>query len=334
MKMRALKGEGKVGLEEHIKYIKEYRVKAHSMVEPEDIKEKSSRKNDQKKSDGNSSSKSTHAMFKNPKRLDDCRICGTLETMGETDLYVDHISKSVIGFQAMSADERRDVCLKAKICIRCCDKNVIFDLKHNKNCKVNQNYKFDITCSKHPDCKVHSWICSRHKDANKGKISELSKKLRIYPPVNTNLTLCPEPIIAADVHSNNDPPDAGVVPTNMPKPSRARKNMRRYAKKSGNSMFVLAPLKGKTQPVLAFLDSGCSDAVFEHGIPGNQLPGFCINQGPISCTGVGNIQLKARQEWRVQLKMKDGNYQEVQGLTLDDVCLPCPFSTQLLLYRS
>ena len=82
------------------------------MVEPKDIKEKSSRKNDQKKSDGNSSSKSTHAMFKNPKRLDDCRICGTLETMGETDLYVDHISESVIGcpkFQAMSADERRDV---------------------------------------------------------------------------------------------------------------------------------------------------------------------------------------------------------------------------------
>ena len=54
----------------------------------------------------------------------------------------------------------------------------------------------------------------------------------------------------------------------MTKPSRARKNMRRYAKKRGakildvpdvNSMFVLAPLKGKTQPVLAFLDSGCSD---------------------------------------------------------------------------
>ena len=152
-----------------------------------------------------------------------------------------------------------------------------------------------------------------------------------------------QPIIAVDIPSNHEPPDVGVVPANMPKPSRARKNMRRYAKKrgakildvpDGNSMFVLAPLKGKTQPVLAFLDSGCSDAVFEHGIPGNQLPGFCINQGPISCTGVGNIQLKARQEWRVQLKMKDGNYQEVQGLTLDDVCLPCPFSTQLLLYRS
>ena len=39
----------------------------------------------------------------------------------------------------------------------------------------------------------------------------------------------------------------------------------------GNPPFFLAPLKGKTEPVLTFLDSGCSDAVFEHDIPGNQL---------------------------------------------------------------
>ena len=83
------------------------------MVQPQDIKDKSTRRNDQKKSDGDSSSKSIHAMFKSPKHLDDCRICGTLETMGETNLYVAHISKSVIGcpkLQAMSTDERRDIC--------------------------------------------------------------------------------------------------------------------------------------------------------------------------------------------------------------------------------
>ena len=74
------------------------------MVQPEDIKEKSSRRNDQKKSDGDSSNKSTHALFKSPRCLDDYRVCGTLETMGEANLYVDHISKSVIGcpkFQVM-----------------------------------------------------------------------------------------------------------------------------------------------------------------------------------------------------------------------------------------
>ena len=65
-------------------------------------------------------------------------------------------------------------------------------------------------------------------------------------------------------------------------------------------------------------------AVFEDGIPGNQLPGVCINEGPISCTGVGSIQLEARQEWIVKLKRKDGNFQLVQGLTLDKVCAPMP----------
>ena len=76
MKMTALEGKGKVGLREHIKYVKDYRIRAQSMVQPEDIKVKSSQRNDRKKSDGDSCSKSTHAMFKSPRCLDDCRICG------------------------------------------------------------------------------------------------------------------------------------------------------------------------------------------------------------------------------------------------------------------
>ena len=38
MKMRALSGTGKVGLEEHIKCIKDYRIRAQTMAQPEDIK--------------------------------------------------------------------------------------------------------------------------------------------------------------------------------------------------------------------------------------------------------------------------------------------------------
>ena len=44
MKMRALKGKGNVGFEEHIKYVKDYRVKAQSMVQPEDIEDNSARR--------------------------------------------------------------------------------------------------------------------------------------------------------------------------------------------------------------------------------------------------------------------------------------------------
>ena len=42
------------------------------------------------------------------------------------------------------------------------------------------------------------------------------------------------------------------------------------------------------------------------------------------CTGVGNIQLSARQEWIVKFRKKDGNVQLVRGLSLDAVCAPMP----------
>ena len=98
---------------------------------------------------------------------------------------------------------------------------------------------------------MHSLICSQHKDAIKDKISELSRKLKIFPPVNTNLTLCPKTVIAADIPSNREQSEVEVVPTNMTKPSRAKKSTRRYGKKprdnifdvpDGNSMFLVAPL--------------------------------------------------------------------------------------------
>ena len=377
MKMRALSGRGKLGLEQHINYIKEFRIKAQSMIEPAESKDKSGKKVESRTSNGDSSSKMSHSMFKTPRRYDECRICGTLETLGESGLYVDHISESVIGcprFQAMTAEDRRDICLKSKFCIKCCDKEVVFSIQHVRSCKVNKSQKLNFTCAKYPKCTTHSWLCSQHKDANKGKISDLSRKLKINPPVNTNFAQISESVSFVDSelasqisdlsdqnsdHSLKNSDHLGQntdhsgqnmseitsngsnlnenTSTNVVKPgevAKVIKNMRRNAKKrgnevydipDGNSMFVLAPLKGKTEPVLTFLDSGCSDAVFEDGIPGNQLQGVCINEGPISCTGVGSIQLEARQEWIVKLRRKDGNIQLVQGLTLQKVCAPMPF---------
>ena len=80
-------------------------------------------------------------------------------------------------------------------------------------------------------------------------------------------------------------------------------------------MFVLAPLE---------VDSGCSDAVARHGIPGSQLNGICVNEGPITCSEFGATQIEARLDWISKLKRKDGNYQLVQTLTMDNVCAPMP----------
>ena len=225
----------------------------------------------------------------------------------------------------MSAEDRRNTCLKARFCLRCCDHEVVFNVWHAKNCKVNKTQKLPNTCVKYPKCTMHSWMCPVHKDANKAKITEFTKKLKINPPVNTNT--------ASTQKSESDLDEPAINCVKPDEVTKVIKNMRRNARKKGaevydvpdgNSLFILAPLKGKTDPVLGFLDSGCSDAVFKHGIPGEQLQGVCVNEGPICCTGVGGIQLQAKQEWIFKLRRKDGNYQLVKGLTLDTVCAPMP----------
>ena len=279
MKMRCLKGRGKTGLEEHINYVKEYRVKAQNMIEPAELN-KSGRKGDSKITDSGSSPKSSLNMFKSPRRFDECRICVTLETEGETGLYIDHISDSVIGcpkFQSMSAEERRTVSLKAKLCIKCCNKDVVFNIQHSRNCKVNRTQKLNSTCVKYPKCTTHSWICSQHKEANKSKIQDFSRKFKITPPVNTNLSICTEKNLSissdssCDVESTNSNSKSSVmdnVDVNAVKPeevSKIIKNMRRNARKKGsevfdipdgNSLFILSRAQWTVVAVMLFLNMG------------------------------------------------------------------------------
>ena len=136
-----------------------------------DPKDKSTRKDDEnlekdpRKSSG-------HTMFKHPQRVPNCRICVALETEGASDLFDNHISDVVTGcpkFQAMTADERRSICMRAKLCMKCCDQKIIFDAKHRRDCKVTRKNKIFATCVEHPNCVMHSWLCGYHKEANKSK---------------------------------------------------------------------------------------------------------------------------------------------------------------------
>ena len=45
----------------------------------------------------------------------------------------------------MSVDDRRNTCLKARFCLRCVDKDVIFNVSHAKKCKVTKTDKLPIT---------------------------------------------------------------------------------------------------------------------------------------------------------------------------------------------
>ena len=147
------------------------------------------------------------------------------------------------------------------------------------------------------------------------------KCIHCEPPVNVNTVEAVDSLPAVDVVGGAD----GCV--------RALKNMKRNLKKKGadivdipqgNSVFLLAPLKGVTRAVWGFFDSGCSDAVLKHGVPGKELHGVCTNVGPIPLQGVGGIIVQAKEEWIVRMKRKDGRVQLVQGLTMDQVCAPMP----------
>ena len=86
----------------------------------------------------------------------------------------------------MTVDERRSTSLNARFCLKCFDKDVTFNAWHYKNCTVNKTHKLPNTCVKYPKCTIHAWVCPTHKDANKFKMTEFTKKFKINPPVNTN----------------------------------------------------------------------------------------------------------------------------------------------------
>ena len=96
-KMRSIQKRGRAGLKEHLDFIKDIRAKAQAMVDTvSDSKDRPNRRDDEhverdpKKGYG-------HNIFKQQRRVSDCRICVALETDGGTELFKNHISEGVIG---------------------------------------------------------------------------------------------------------------------------------------------------------------------------------------------------------------------------------------------
>ena len=57
----------------------------------------------------------------------------------------------------------------------------------------------------------------------------------------------------------------------------------------GRPMFQFFLARGKTKPVMTFMDSGCSDAIFREGIPAVQWEGAVSKAGPFDLGGVGGL---------------------------------------------
>ena len=328
-KMRALSGRGRKGLLDHLDHVVKIRTDAQSMVDPAGVKSFQNTERDSKKSGKpeHNGKPSGLVNFSKATKHEECRVCGVLESDGKTaDLYDGHTINFVTGcpqFQAMTVEERRDVCIRAKLCLKCTDPKIVHSQRHRFECKVSKKEKLWYTCTQHPACLMHFCLCGYHKQENKSKMEEFSKKKNLKPPLNTNVAGTVHDVKEAMQH------DQGV---------KGLKNMKRNLKKKGrevveipegNSIFMLAPLKGVTRPVIGFFDSGCSDAVFRHGVPGTELHGVCTDPGPIPMTGVGGVVVYAKQEWIVRALRKDGRIQLIKGFTMDQCTAPMPkFNTE------
>ena len=89
-------------------------------------------------------------------------------------------------------------------------------------------------------------------------------------------------------------------------------------------MFMFQALKGRTDPVYAFYDGGCSNACLKTGVPGDQLKGQVLAKGPFTIEGVSGVLIQAQDEWLVHLDREDGRKQELRGVTLDQITADCP----------
>ena len=87
----------------------------------------------------------------------------------------------------------------------------------------------------------------------------------------------------------------------------------------GNPLFLFFAAKGKTKPVHTFVDSGSSDVLMKDGIPGQELPGFPIREGPIHLKGVGGLTAVATGEWLTCMERSDGRLQAMHVITMKQV---------------
>ena len=59
-------------------------------------------------------------------------------------------------------------------------------------------------------------------------------------------------------------------------------------------MFMFGCAEGKTRPVPMLYDSGCSDLLLKEGIPGKELEGVKVANGPFVIGAVGDMKVMAR----------------------------------------
>ena len=296
-------------------------------------------------------------LFKPPKALPACIICVELQKKQPISPQLPHLSNHITGcpmFIEMNIITRNNISEVLKLCKSCLR---LDSGDHEKTCMVlvlknkkqnNGKTKFDFTC-RDKFCFRHMWLCTKHKLLNQESMDAKAAQLENdhgFKLVHFMGSYCPmsscslaagqsqgeiSSTSAAETVNDVNASQPSVCPNTASQVFRtAEKNLKRKAAKSdkivevvpipdGEPMFMFQALKGRTGPVNAFYDSGCSNACLRDGVPGVQLRGQMLAKGPFTVGGVNGITIQAMDEWLVHLDRVDGRKQQLRAVTLDRI---------------
>ena len=86
----------------------------------------------------------------------------------------------------------------------------------------------------------------------------------------------------------------------------------------GKGVFEFCVVKGKTRPLMVFVDSGCDGwATGDKAIP--ELTAVRLEDGPIRLNVASDKTVLATGEWGALIPLNGGTYQTVRGLSLPSV---------------
>ena len=95
----------------------------------------------------------------------------------------------------------------------------------------------------------------------------------------------------------------------------------------GESIFIMNVFKGRTRPIMAFIDGGCNCWVAKKGVPEKELTSVKMRSGPIPCGVASGITVNAVAEWASLM-------QAVKGLTMPNVTQDMPEVNMLEMFNA
>ena len=274
--------------------------------------------------------------FKEPEHFKDCRICNTLTTEGETrGLFTNHLSNYATGcpaFIKMTAEKRKDIAVKAHFCVRCFHPEIVWSKSHDKECMFGSGKRKNAYSCTNMSCKEHLWLCLTHRNQNKKAMDKFKEDLA-KRGLRLSYIAAQAPLMNRTT-AGQTTPGCGQCKDIV---AGAIKKLKKKIKPptevidipTGDPMFMFFGIKGKTRSLNTFFDRGCSHCVMREGVPGEELKGTLVQEGPFDIGGVGGARVQANSEWVVLLDREDGRKQVVQGLTVDKVTSDFPMVSLL-----